>query len=170
MKAPRQHRLSVYPFGAVVVLLAMVAIWPWIAPAPQPSRPAEPDNTPPPPTHVDLRPLQAYSEVFDRPLFTPSRRPPPDAKLSASQSGGSARYHLLGLVTDGEARRALISEGNRRFEIIEGAALDGWTVAHIEQNRVVLSSPTGRMELRLHRSDGSRAGPPSAMTPTPQSQ
>ena len=69
----------------------------------------------------------------------------------------AARYRLLGLLTVGATRRALIADGNRRFEIAEGASLGSSTVARIEQDRVVLSSPSGQVEMRLHRPEPDRA-------------
>lgn len=147
-------------FAGAAFLLAGLAIWPWVAPPEASGRAAEAGSTtPPPPAILDLPSLTTFQSVFERPLFTPSRRPPADAKAPAVGIGVAERYRLLGLMTAGQARRALLAEGARRFEIAEGAALDGWVVARIEQDRVVLSSPSGEAELRLQRASSNRPDP-----------
>jgi hypothetical protein len=159
-KLPPRPRLNNALAGAAV-LLTMLAIWPWVAPVAAPGRTAEATETlPPAPAIADLPSLATFRAVFERPIFSPSRRPPADGKAPVLGIGVAERYRLLGLVSAGEARRALLAEGTRRFEIAEGAALDGWTVARIEQDRVVLSSPSGEAELRLLR-----AGP-NGMNPS----
>jgi hypothetical protein len=143
--------------------LTGLAIWPWVAPLAAPGLVAEAGTPPPAPAIADLPPLATFRAVFERPLFSPSRRPPAQAPVPGT--GGAARYRLLGVLTAGPTRRALLAEGKRRFEIAEGAALDGWTVARIEQDRVVLSSPGGETELRLHRAGPNRTEPPAPGKP-----
>ena len=161
-----RQRLNLGLAGAAV-LLAGLAIWPWVAPVEASGRLAETTDTPVP-AIADLPPLATFRAVFERPLFSPSRRPPPDGKAPGPGIGVAERYRLLGLVTAGEARRALLAEGTRRFEIAEGAALDGWIVARIEQDRVVLSSPRGKTELRLQRARGNPADPVTPEKPAPE--
>jgi hypothetical protein len=145
------------PGRAILVaamLLAGLAVWPWIEPVSAPALSAgATDGGARAPALTVLPPLSTFAAVSERPLFSPSRRPPPDAQPPVSDGGGIGRYRLLGLVTAGETRRALVAEGNRRFEIAEGAVLGGWHVGRIEQDRVVLSSPTGEVELRLRRAE-----------------
>ena len=160
-------RLSQVIAGAAIGLLAL-AIWPWVAPigAPGPSTPAE--ISPSAAAIAELPPLATYSSVFDRPLFSPSRRPPADAK-NATPGIGIERYRLLGVMTAGATRRALLADGNRRVEIAEGAALDGWTVARIEQDRVVLSQPGRAAVLALPRAAGANpADTPAAAGAPPR--
>jgi hypothetical protein len=59
----------------------------------------------------------------------------------------------------------LIADGERRFEIAEGATLEGWTVARIEQDRVLLSSSSGRAVLTLRRAAELGAEAPAAPKP-----
>jgi hypothetical protein len=158
---PPQLRLNHVLAGAAV-LLAVLALWPWVAPIAAPGLSADRSEAPPSaPAIADLPPLAAFVAVFERPLFSPSRRPPAEEKAPVLGSSVAARYRLLGLLTAGDARRALIAEGSRRFEIAEGGALDGWTVVRIEQDRLVLSSPSGEAVLRLHRAGPAGAGPPA---------
>jgi hypothetical protein len=164
-KLPPRSRLNHVLAGAAV-LLSVLAIWPWVAPLAAPSRATAVADAPPPaPPITDLPPLATFRAVFERPLFSPSRRPSSDGNAPVLGIGVAERYRLLGVLTAGEARRALLAEGTRRFEIGEGAALDGWTVARIEQDRVVLSSPGGETELRLHRAGGNRTDPAVPQNP-----
>ena len=170
-RLPPRPRLNHVLAGAGV-LLSVLAIWPWVAPLAAPGRvPAADDTPPPPPAIADLPPLATFRAVFERPLFSPSRRPPADGTAPAPGIGIAERYRLLGLLTAGQARRALLAEGSRRFEVAEGAALDGWTVTRIEQDRVVLSSPGGETELRLHRAGRNGVDPsakPALGRPAPE--
>jgi len=129
--------------GAAVLLLA-VAVWPWIMPSSVPRAPDQALQSPGEvPALAPMPPFAAFAASIERPLFTPSRRPPPDTSAAPSSQGPAARYRLVGLMAVGNSRRALLVEGDRRFEIAEGAVLDGWAVTRIEQDRVVLSSRLG---------------------------
>ena len=129
--SPRLQRNQIVA-GAAVLLLAL-AIWPWLAPTAAPRRSADLDTPAPSAAIAALPPLATFAGVFERPLFSPSRRPPAEAKASALGPGIAERYRLIGLVAAGATRRALLAEGKRRFEIAEGSALDGWTIARIER-------------------------------------
>lgn len=145
--------------AGIAVLATGLAIWPWVAPVGASGRAADAaDAASSAPAIADLPPLTTFRVVFERPLFAPSRRPPAD-RAPVLGIGVTERYRLLGLVTAGEARRALLAEGTRRFEVAEGAALDDWIVARIEQGRVLLSSPSGEAELRLQRTSGNPVDP-----------
>jgi len=152
----RQVRLGRERVWAAAGLgLVALAIWPWVAPlgAPDPAAGAGATSAPgAAPVIPDLPPLANFPTVFQRPLFTPSRRPSTEEQSPVADRNLAARYRLLGLLSIGETRRALIAEGDRRVEIAEGATLDGWKVLRIEQDRVLLASPNGRTELKLQRS------------------
>jgi hypothetical protein len=145
--------------GAVILLIGL-AVWPWLAPDAAPERQVPADLSAKSPVIAALPSFTTFSAVKDRPLFSPSRRPAAHSS-SVTPSPGFERYRLIGLLTSGEMRRALLADGDRRFEIAEGAALDGWTIARIEQDRVVLSSPAGKTVLKLPRNAGAAADPTS---------
>ncbi len=140
--------------NAAVLFLAM---WPFlpgrasVARVPV-SAPAGDDG----PALARLPPFAAYAATVERPLFSPSRRPAASAASAQSGGGIASRYRLQGLVVAGTARRALVVEiaGNRRFEVGEGDAIEGWIVQHIEQNAVVLASPAGAAMLTLRHEAG----------------
>jgi hypothetical protein len=131
--------------GALAAVFAAVAIWPWLMPPIPTSRPAaEPSTVAPALSATNLPGLATYAAIVERPLFVPSRRPPPGATSSIA-----GRYRLLGIV-----------DGTRRIEIGEGDAIDGWTVKAIEQDRVLLTSPAGEAAaLKLARSAPEPAKP-----------
>jgi hypothetical protein len=147
--------------GAALVLLLALTLWPWLAPeagsAPRPDKPEVPRAE-----IAALPPASAFTAIVDRPLFSPTRRPVPGA---GGGGGIEARYQLLGLVVSETVRRAWLAEGARHFEVGEGDKIEGWTVTHIEQDRLVLTSPAGERVLGLRRpaaeSLGTEAGKPA---------
>lgn len=150
----RNHILLV-----TAVLLVALTIYPWLAPLPKPRSAAAPQRSEPAPAIAPLPPIATFAAVFERPLFSPSRRRSATGRPAMPEAGLAPRYRLLGVVNQGGARRALIADGGRAVEITEGAALDGWAVARIEQDRVLLSSPSGQAVLKLSRPS---AAPPPA--------
>jgi hypothetical protein len=134
--------------GALAAVFAAVAIWPWLMPPIPTSRPAaEPSTVAPALSATNLPGLATYAAIVERPLFVPSRRPPPGATSSIA-----GRYRLLGIVGAGAKRRAFVADGTRRIEIGEGDA--------IEQDRVLLTSPAGEAAaLKLARSAPEPAKP-----------
>jgi general secretion pathway protein N len=158
----------------VAVLLAGLAVWPWLF-GPSPARTAAVSGTEAassaPPLSA-LPPLAKFSVISERPLFSPSRKPAPGAKAAPAGPGIEQRYRLLGLINTGSSRRALLAEGKRRFAIGEGEVLEGWTVARIEHDRIVLSGSAGEAVLMLQPAatpDG-WADPPAAVPKPPLPQ
>ena len=138
-----------HALGSAALLFAALAAWPWLSPPLPATRPiAAPSAGTPAPSLISLAPLASYAAIVERPLFSPSRRPPPGAAaaLGASIEG---RYRLLGIVATGPKKSAFIAEGARRLEIDAGQTLDGWTVKEIGSDSVTLTSPTGEATLKL---------------------
>ena len=125
--------------GALSAVFAVLALWPWLVPPIPASRPpVESSVAAPALSSANLPGLAAYAAIVERPLFVPSRRPPPGATSSIE-----GRYRLLGIVGAGAKRRAFVADGTRHTEVGEGDAIDGWTVKEIDQDRVLLISPAG---------------------------
>jgi general secretion pathway protein N len=158
--------------AAAAILIGGAALYPWLAPIPVAPIPAvtvaggalDPARTMVKP--VALPPLDSFASVLARPLFSPSRRPPANAKVASSALVG--RYVLLGLVSVGDKRHALVADGERRIELAEGAAIDGWTVSRIEQDRVTLTSPAGRATLTLRAAAAAAAAAAKPTAPAAQ--
>jgi hypothetical protein len=141
-----------HALGAAAIALAGIAIWPWLVPPTPAIRPlALPQASAPSPSLVPLQPLATYAAIVERPLFAPSRRPPPGAPAAGLGPSIESRYRLIGIVGAGAKRNAFIADGARRTQIAEGDTLDGWTVKKIDQDRVLLTSPAGDAALRLSR-------------------
>lgn len=150
--------------GAMLLLLVLAA-YPWLAPISVPEGLAgAAEARPPTPEIIPLSPLRAFSAVFERPLFSPTRRPSPTEPSSASAGNIVGHYQLLGIVSAGSDRRALVADGARRVEVVIGATLDGWTVARIEHDRLVLSLAGDERVLRLRRASDLPAEPPPSAT------
>jgi hypothetical protein len=154
--------------GLAAAALVALAVWPWlISPAPARSVAAAPD-TAAAQSVPSLPPLARFAAISERPLFSPTRKPTPGEKAAPAGPGIDQRYRLLGLMDTGDSRRALLAEGKRRFVIAERATLEGWTVARIEHDRIVLSSPAGEAVLILQPAATNEAWvDPPALTKPP---
>jgi hypothetical protein len=138
-----------HTLGAAAILFAALAVWPWLFPPVPATRPlAVPPANAPAPALAPLPPLASFAAIVERPLFSPSRRPPPGA-TGALGASIESRYRLIGIVATGPKKKAFVAEGTRRLEIAAGDTLDGWTVSEIGQDRVRLTSPAGEASLKL---------------------
>jgi hypothetical protein len=138
-----------HALGSAALLFAALAAWPWLSPPLPATRPiAQPSASAPAPSPISLAPLASYAAIVERPLFSPSRRPPPGAEAALGPSI-EGRYRLLGIVATGPKKSAFIAEGMRRLEIDVGQTLDGWTVKEIGRDSVTLTSPAGEATLKL---------------------
>ena len=154
---PAMHRRTLALAAANVVAAALV-LWPWLPERAHPPRFPETHGVADAPALARLPPPATFAATAQRPLFSPSRRPP----AMAAQPGTSAlagRYRLQGLVIAGKARRALVADvaGGRKLELGEGDAIEGWVVKRIERDAVVLVSPAGEATLTL----GAGGAPPA---------
>lgn len=135
--------------GLASVVLAAATAWPWLVPPVPSVRPLAPaPASAPAPAVAALPPLASYAAVVERPLFSPSRRPPPGASAIQGPSIES-RYRLVGIVATGPKRKAFIAEGTQRRQIAPGDTLDGYNVSEIGEDRVKLTSPSGEAVLKL---------------------
>ena len=155
MNAATERRLTL-PLIALVVLLAAVLLTllgglgrdvQWNPPRPA----AAAANTPasaarlPPPT-----PLARYAEVWQKPLFSPDRKP------SAHAAGGTSNIgelQLTGIILTPQLRMALLrnANGGQEIRVREGSALpDGSsTLVELQPRAAVFDSSSGRTELKL---------------------
>lgn len=95
-------------------------------------------------------PLTRFAEITERPLFSPSRRPPVRARAATPKPVAAAaptpkqidtgEYRLLGVVIEEDRRVALLrSLRGRTIEVVsEGGTLEAWTVEKIEPESVTL--------------------------------
>jgi hypothetical protein len=135
--------------GGTAAACAVIAVWPWLfPPVPATRLLATAPASAPAPALAALPPLTSFSAIVERPLFSPSRRPPPGANATAGPLVAS-RYRLLGVLATGPKKRAFLADGARRIDVAEGERLDGWTVKQIGADSVRLTSPDGEAVLTL---------------------
>ena len=110
-----------------------------------------------------MPPLETYAEVTARPLFFPTRRPAPVQAVSAELVDARALV-LVGVILSETGRVALIARTNLpgAHRVAEGEEIEGWTLASIEADRVVLHHGTTEAELRLRNRNPTQ---PRANTP-----
>lgn len=85
-----------------------------------------------------MPPLRNYIEVTARPLFSQSRRPPPEVPRDPPVQTSS--FTLVGIVLSDRGRHALIDHGQppRLDRVTEGQELDGWLIESILPDKVVV--------------------------------
>jgi hypothetical protein len=99
---------------------------------------------------VAAQSLDQLSAILDRPLFSPTRRPPapPPAPAPIVQAAEPPappppppNLVLFGVVMDGESARAVVRAGadKKLVRAQIGDEIDGWKVSQIEGRKVVLS-------------------------------
>ncbi|HEX3970441.1 MAG TPA: hypothetical protein VHX19_03910 [Stellaceae bacterium] len=114
-----------------------------------------------------LAPLSTFSAVTDRPLFSPDRRPAPEA---SEKLGSWSALVLAGIVVTPAAREVLIAHGSpaKLVHLQEGQSVDGWSVREIEPDHVVVANGGEQHELRFGKRAEERAArgnPRGPMTP-----
>ncbi|HEY2532113.1 MAG TPA: hypothetical protein VGJ20_30005 [Xanthobacteraceae bacterium] len=130
----------------------VIAIWPSLAPA------AEADHAS---LEAAANPLAALSldhlrATRDRPLFAPTRRPPPVVAVARQVvkpviTVAPPDVVLVGIVTDQEGARAVV-RSNKSGKLIRaqsGDEIEGWKVTLIEPRRLVLSHDDRSVDLAL---------------------
>lgn len=106
---------------------------------------------------------QWVSTILDRPLFSPTRRPPRGAAASASAGGGLPR--LSGVMVSGSQTRAIFAgaAGTKTVIAGEGARIGAYVVQSIGAGQVTLVGPDGPLVVRPAFDAAAR----SATLPTP---
>lgn len=101
--------------------------------------PAEPRFTP--------AAIESYDAVLERPLFSPTRRPPEEEAVALPVLS-DFDYVLKGVLIDDSARIALLRRysDDRVIHLKEGDALDGWRLKVVAADYVVVERD-GREEV-----------------------
>lgn len=98
--------------------------------------------------------LDTFSEISERPVFSPSRRPaasPSRISRPVPASDRSADLELVGLVSEGARRLALVRPrgSQETVQLAEGETYRDWTVAEIGADFVRVQAGGTEFELRL---------------------
>jgi hypothetical protein len=123
---------------------------------------------PPPPSIKTLPPIDAYAEVSQRPLFSPTRQPAPP-QATPDTAGNVNGFFVTAIVLDGNQRVATIQHGRppALARVVEGQTVEGWIVQSIQAEGVVLQRGGMAQELKLKDRPPSQR--PQAL-PEPQGQ
>ena len=86
-----------------------------------------------------LAPVEDFSEVLDRPLFSPTRRPPAEGAVPAPDSEPELEVTLVGVIISSEEQIAIVKpkDGSRLLRLSVGDSFQGWAVDSIEKSRII---------------------------------
>lgn len=104
------------------------------------------------PPRFQMPPARAFTAIVERPLFTPSRRPPADHQ-AATELGDLA---LVGVLISPGVRTAVVAHGHPRVltHVVEGQNIAGWSVASIGPDHIMLRHGATEQALKLVADDG----------------
>jgi hypothetical protein len=127
--------------------------------------PVKPELAPP---NVDA----LVEEILQQPLFSPSRQSVDAAEREQRSETETAPPkmpgRLAGMTIGPEAREALFErEGEKPVAAKEGQVIDGWTVASIQADQVVLRSTSGEQVLKPTNAAGIKPLPTRATNNNP---
>lgn len=133
-----------WPAAIVALLLASAPFAAALAQTQEPPAATAPANP------LAAQSLEQLSTTIDRPLFSPSRRPPaptpaPAPIVQAAEPPAPPppppNLVLFGVVMDGEGARAVVRAGadKKLVRAQIGDEIEGWKVSQIEGRKVVLS-------------------------------
>lgn len=114
------------------------------------------------------RPLDEFALVWQKPLFSPDRRP----SAVADADGAVGDLALTGVIITRDLRMVLAHDksNNRDLQLVEGKSTpDGrWTLVEVHPRSAVFDAPDGRVELKLPAgAPFDKTGPDGPGTPPP---
>ncbi|MGZ5048297.1 MAG: hypothetical protein ACXWF0_13810 [Usitatibacter sp.] len=128
-------------------------------------RPAAPPESKLLPPIALAAPEQAYPETAARPLFTPTRRPAPEAPAAAQSTFQKGQFVLLGVIAVGSNRTAMLREkaSGRVVRVEVGREVNGIKVVEIEPETVTLAQggEQEKLALSVQKGPGAAVGAPS---------
>ena len=97
---------------------------------PLPDLPAEPSFV--------MAPAESFSAILERPLFSPTRRPPAEGTVTLESAEPELEVTVVGIIISSEEQIAIIKpKGESRFvRLSEGDSFQGWTLETIEPDRI----------------------------------
>jgi general secretion pathway protein N len=129
---------------------------------------AEPPPTPAEPpgevTLARLPPLERFTAIVDRPLFSPSRRPPPPVETPVEEvaapedepeplppDNAAPEVRFVGTVGQGGAMTALVVRDGQEpvIKLRVGDEVDGWRVSSVSASQLVIEHEAERLVLTI---------------------
>jgi hypothetical protein len=111
--------------------------------------------------------LDLFSEVIERPVFSPTRRPPEAPAPPAPERApvkANLEFTLAGIIISEKGRFVLaVPKGNKGdvVRVGEGRSIDGWTVARVEPDRALFRRGEAESLMILQFFERSEASPNS---------
>ena len=118
----------------------------------------------PPPAH--------YSEIVERTLFDPSRRPAPEEpeEMAAAVSAELREFALTGVIITPESRIALLRDRTPNpLRVEQGGTVGKWLLAEVNETSVVLRRGALSREISLYEDEDAARAKQAAATPLPSS-
>ncbi len=101
--------------------------------------PAEPSfvMAPAEPSFV-MAPAESFSAILERPLFSPTRRPPAEGTVTIESAEPELEVTLVGIIISSEEQIAIIKPkgGSQFVRLSEGDSFQGWVLETIEPDRI----------------------------------
>ena len=81
---------------------------------------------------------ETFSGILERPLFSPTRRPPAEGTVTIESSAPELEVTLVGVIISAEERIAILkpTDGARFARLSLGDSFHGWILESIEPDRV----------------------------------
>ena len=104
-------------------------------------------------------------QIMERPLFSPTRRPPPQPKAPAPPDPPDilATANILGLYGEGSAAGVLVEADGRVQRVKPGAEVAGWILRRISPHSAEFERGSETRELRITRKRAT-----ASLAPTPK--
>ncbi len=150
--ADRRRLTPVLAVICALLVALLIALWAglgrgvrWDDAAAPPRLPPERAATPPP----SVAPLQDYAVVWEKPLFSPDRKP--IAVAASNGNANSGDLELTGVILLPDLHMALLREKNsgQTLRVREGGSADGVAVVEVKPRSAVVDANGTRSELEL---------------------
>ena len=112
---------------------------------------------------------QGFPETADRPLFVPTRRPPPAAQTGQTEFK-PGQFALLGTsITKEFGDVAIVKElaTNKSFSVRRGEQINGITIDKVEPDRIVLKMGNSTEEVAMKTQASPKGPPPGPVSAQP---
>ena len=85
-----------------------------------------------------MAPVEDFSSILERPLFSPTRRPPAQGVVSAAAPEPELQVTLVGVIISSEEQIAIVrlKDAGRFARLSVGDSFQGWILASIEPSRI----------------------------------
>ncbi len=85
-----------------------------------------------------MAPVEDFSAILERPLFSPTRRPPAEGVVATAASEPELQVTLVGVIISSDEQIALVrlKDATRFARLSVGDSFQGWTLDSIEPSRI----------------------------------